>query len=109
MTGHGPGPLAVHGAPVRTVGDLRAALDGYPDDMVIVMSGDAEGNRYSPADHIRERMWIPDGSMGDTGPTPEQGCDGDECCQCHSPHCDLPPCTAECFPGERVLVMEPLN
>lgn len=42
-------------------GALRAALDGLPDDMLVVLAKDSEGNRYSPlADAELGRSYQPD-------------------------------------------------
>ena len=39
------------------VGELKAALDELPDDMLVVMSKDGEGNRFSPLSDTAAPSW----------------------------------------------------
>lgn len=41
-----------------TVGQLRARLAGYHDDLPIVMSKDAEGNGYSPLEDVEATLYV---------------------------------------------------
>jgi hypothetical protein len=55
-----------------TVRELREALAGLPDDMLVVMSRDAEGNGYSPLVEASESMYLAETTWsGDLYPTPE--------------------------------------
>ncbi len=56
-----------------TVKDLRDLLDGLPDDMLVVLSKDAEGNGYSPLEEAEQAMYLPESSWaGERYPTPEE-------------------------------------
>jgi hypothetical protein len=44
------------------VKDLKERLKNVPDDYIIVMSSDAEGNDYSPLAEADEVMYIPENS-----------------------------------------------
>lgn len=45
------------------VGELKALLENLPDEMMIVMSSDSEGNNYSPLDFAYEdEYYIADSS-----------------------------------------------
>lgn len=58
---------------VSTVGDLMDWLGGQPRDRIVVMSSDAEGNRYSPLADAEECMYLADSTWsGETFMTPEQ-------------------------------------
>lgn len=55
------------------VGQLRAELEGLSDDMIVVISKDAEGNHFSPLTESGQSMYLPTTTwFGDTYPTPEQ-------------------------------------
>lgn len=43
-----------------TVKELKDLLDTYPDDFLVVMSKDSEGNGFSPLDCIDEVGYDPD-------------------------------------------------
>ena len=44
-----------------TVGELKEVLNDCPDDTIIVMSSDGEGNSYSPlAGYNTDYMYVPD-------------------------------------------------
>lgn len=56
-----------------TVRELREALADLPDDMVVVIACDAEGNGYSPLVEIAESMYHAETEYsGETYPTPEE-------------------------------------
>ncbi len=56
-----------------TVKDLREALADLPDDMLVVMAKDAEGNGYSPLAEATETMYAAETTWsGDAYLTPEQ-------------------------------------
>ncbi len=42
-----------------TVKDLKDKLSTYPDDLLIVMSSDAEGNSKSPLAELDTRVYVP--------------------------------------------------
>jgi hypothetical protein len=44
------------------VGKLRSALEDLPEDMLVVMSKDSEGNRYSPLADLEKMYYYPDNS-----------------------------------------------
>lgn len=55
------------------VGQLRAELESLPDDMIVVLSSDGEGNNKSPLSDTGEAMYRAETTWsGDTYPTPEQ-------------------------------------
>lgn len=43
-----------------TIADLKAAIADLPDDYQVVMSKDAEGNRFSPLEEIGPGWYEPD-------------------------------------------------
>lgn len=61
------------------VGQLKAELAEYPDDMQIILSQDEEGNGFSPLYDVAESMWageydqtyVPDEFIGTQGYTEE--------------------------------------
>lgn len=56
-----------------TVDELRAALDGLPGDMPVVMASDAEGNSHSPLSDATITMYMADSAWsGDVYMTPEE-------------------------------------
>lgn len=56
-----------------TVGQLRAALAELPDEMLIVMASDAEGNEHRVLAAAGECLFEPDSSWsGETYNTPER-------------------------------------
>lgn len=58
------------------VRELRKALADLPDDMVVVMACDAEGNGFSPLVEIAESMYHAETEYsGETYPTPEEVAD----------------------------------
>lgn len=62
-----------------TVRDLRESLAELPDDMLVVMSKDAEGNGYSPLAEVAQSMYLADSTWsGETYPTPEDIADDDQ-------------------------------
>lgn len=88
---------------VMTVGKLRNAIAQYPDDMAIVMSSDAEGNKFSPLDRdgVVDGMYVPETTWsGEIYLTPEAV----EMGRPAYTDDDLPPDNAV-----RVLVFYPIN
>jgi len=62
-----------------TVRELREALAGLPDDMLVVMSRDAEGNGYSPLVETSESMYVAETTWsGEVYPTPEDIADDEQ-------------------------------
>ena len=60
-----------------TVGDLRKKLEGVPDDVVVIMSKDGEGNSYSPATgYNTDYRFVPEGGWYGHLADPEE-CDSD--------------------------------
>jgi hypothetical protein len=56
-----------------TVGQLREFLAGQPDDRLVVMSKDAEGNGYSPLAVAEEAMYLAETTWsGEVYLTPEE-------------------------------------
>lgn len=56
-----------------TVKDLRVALDGFADDLLVVLQKDAEGNGYSPLSNAGEAMYVAETTWhGEAYPTPEE-------------------------------------
>lgn len=56
-----------------TVGALRAHLALYPDDQVVILSSDGEGNKHSPLAGVYEGIYVPESTWaGDVYMTPEQ-------------------------------------
>jgi len=62
-----------------TVKELKEKLKNYPDDMLIIMQKDAEGNGYSPLDslgntsiYIPEKPWY--GEVYNTDWTADEAC-----------------------------------
>jgi hypothetical protein len=48
-----------------TVKELKNALKGVPGDMLVVLAGDAEGNKYSPMRECEPAaLYVPDSSYG---------------------------------------------
>lgn len=45
--------------PEMTIGDLRELIADQPDDKLLVLSSDSEGNYYSPAIDHGFLMWNP--------------------------------------------------
>lgn len=55
------------------VADLRAALDGLPDDMPVVLAKDAEGNDFSPLSGPEQGMYSARNTWsGEVYPTAEE-------------------------------------
>lgn len=55
-----------------TVATLRAFLATQPDDRLVVLAKDGEGNGYSPLAEAEEAMYLADSTWsGETYPTPE--------------------------------------
>ena len=55
------------------VRELREALSEYPDEMLVVMSKDSEGNDFSPLYEAQEGMYHAETTWyGEVHPTPEQ-------------------------------------
>lgn len=56
-----------------TAGQLRKFLQSVPDDQVLVLSCDAEGNRHSPLARVELATYVPDSTWsGEVYCTPEQ-------------------------------------
>lgn len=56
-----------------TVAELRQVLDGLPDDQLVVMASDAEGNSHSPLADAEEAMYVAASTWsGDVYNTPEE-------------------------------------
>jgi hypothetical protein len=56
-----------------TVAQLREALAGMPDDQLVIMSADAEGNTHSPLCTVGEAMYWPETPWnGEVYATPEE-------------------------------------
>ena len=45
-----------------TVAELRKVLEGAPDEAIVVMSRDAEGNGFSPLYEVERTMYFADSS-----------------------------------------------
>lgn len=45
---------------MTTVGELINLLQRFPDDAVVIMSEDPDGNRFSILSEISEGVWEPD-------------------------------------------------
>lgn len=89
-----------------TVGRLRAALDGLPDDMPVVVAKDEEGNDHSPLAEVDQAMYAAHNTWsGDVYPTPEQlAVLVDQPGSTWDPADDAPPADAV-----RVLLLIPVN
>ena len=48
-----------------TVGDLKQVLEQYPDDMLVVLAEDGEGNYFSTLVDTTTGHYIGDGARGD--------------------------------------------
>lgn len=62
------------------VGVLRSALDGLPDDMLVVLSKDGEGNGFSPlaeVEHEPTTGYIAESTWAGEVPHPDDYEDGD--------------------------------
>ncbi|MDT0318519.1 hypothetical protein [Streptomyces millisiae] len=56
-----------------TVGQLKTVLCALPDDMLVVLSSDGEGNRYSPLLDLAQAMYLDEaGGRGRVYPTSEE-------------------------------------
>jgi hypothetical protein len=56
-----------------TVGQLMAKLAQLPEDAIVVMASDAEGNSHSPLSSVNESMYLPETTWsGDAYPTAEE-------------------------------------
>ena len=54
------------------VGDLKTLLEGWPEELLVVMSSDGEGNQHSPLADIGEMRYMADSTYsGDTYHTHE--------------------------------------
>lgn len=61
-----------------TVGQLREVLAAQPDDRLVVLQKDAEGNGYSPLEQAEEAMYEAESTWsGEVYYTPEQLGEGD--------------------------------
>ena len=58
-----------------TVGQLRRALEAYPDDAIVILSKDAEGNGFSPLAGDGEVWYTPESTW--SGEVHTMGPDGD--------------------------------
>lgn len=63
-----------------TVKDLREALEGLPDDLIVIMSKDAEGNGYSPLADVDPgyTYWADSTYSGEAHPTKPDDVDEDD-------------------------------
>lgn len=56
-----------------TVGELRKALEDQPDDLLVVMARDAEGNSHGPLALVERAMYVAKCTWaGDVYCTPEE-------------------------------------
>ncbi|MGZ4851063.1 MAG: hypothetical protein ACXV2C_06770 [Candidatus Bathyarchaeia archaeon] len=54
------------------VKELRELLTDYPDDMIIVVQADAEGNGYSPLAGAADVMYVAESTWSGTAYEPEE-------------------------------------
>jgi hypothetical protein len=55
-----------------TVAQLRNLLRAMPGEVIVVLSADGEGNRYSPLFDVAEGKYHQTGLLGDIYPTTEE-------------------------------------
>lgn len=56
-----------------TVKELKALLADQPDERLVILSKDSEGNGFSPLAEVAEGMYVPYSTWsGEVYPTPEQ-------------------------------------